>query len=75
VSGTSGSLTYGSNYSAGSGNNQIQACSFRTTSNCDGPQTQGPVPVNQLSGTWKSMGGNVSFGTGNGAITLFCRVA
>jgi mucin-19 len=75
VSGTSGSLAFGSNYSAGGGNNQILACSLRTTSNCDGTVTQGPVPSNVLSGTWKCMGGGLSFSTGNGAISLFCRVS
>jgi len=76
VSGTSGSFAFGTNYSAGSGNGQIQVVSRRVYNDpCTGPATREPVYANSLSGSWKCMGAGVSFTSGNGATSLFCRVS
>ena len=62
---TSASLTSGTNYSAGSGNGQI----LSVTINGNGS--------NNLSGTWKNMGGNYSIGGSCGELfkSVFLRIA
>lgn len=61
-------LTSGSNYSAGGGTGQVNSAYFTAT--CFAVYGGG----NNLSGTWKNMGGSTS-GTASAPLSLFCRVA
>jgi hypothetical protein len=82
----SGSLAFGSNYAAGTGNNQLQAATSRTG---DSFAFSEMTPLNEiigsnsLSGTWKYLGSNITLGTGNGSFGYYssgtnglaCRVS
>lgn len=61
--------TAGTNYSAGASNGQVKSASIFI--DCSGTTTI--TNSNNLSGTWKAMGGNVS--SPFGATSLFCRVS
>lgn len=64
-----GTFTSGSNYSAGGGLNQITALNVREA--CGGCSIEG---TNNLSGTWKWMGGNTTIDTSSHA-SVCCRVS
>ena len=61
--------TAGSNYSAGASNGQVKSASIFI----DETGTTTITNSNNLSGTWKAMGGNVS--SPFAATSLFCRVS
>jgi hypothetical protein len=76
TSGSNGTVYEGgSNYSAGSGTNQVRSGAFyNTNAGCCSYNTA-PVFQNNLSGTWKYMGANNTVNNGDRGTTLFCRVS
>ena len=76
LNGGSQTTTFGSNYSAGTGNTQVQAGIIRLGYDpCSGASLQAPVNTNSLSGTWKSMSSTITVGNTQGCLGLFCRVS
>jgi len=59
-------VTSGSNYSAGSGQNQVQTGAVTNLGN---------VTTNNLSGTWKHMGPNLGPNDNPNMYTVMCRVS
>lgn len=70
----SGTITYtfGNNYAAGSGTDQVQASSIARPGSCSSLNN---YVSNSLSGTWKYMGANFGSSTDYATISVFCRVA
>jgi hypothetical protein len=71
----SATITAGSNYSAGGGQNQVST--FVAYNNNDTQNYTGVAGITALSGTWKWMGGTVSIASGNwpSIIAIACRVS
>lgn len=69
-----GAQTYtsGSNFSAGSGGNQVNSMSFGVDGSGAVNNTQ---QTNNLSGTWKFMAGNCYVNNGEQALGVMCRVS
>jgi len=71
----SATITAGSNYSAGGGQNQVST--FVAYNNNDTQNYTGVAGITALSGTWKWMGGTVSISSANwpSIIAIACRVS
>lgn len=71
--------TSGSNYSAGSGNQQVQSASTKFGVQCGEYYVSGGKVTNNLSGTWKMMGagfgGSYTIDGNQQGIAIFCRVS